>query len=136
MTQEQNEIVEQAAAKPSRPTCLPGLCAARVGDVVDLRDSLSSSQHSPRARRRGICLLGSAHAAGIPPHKLAYNMKLPGTYAAYALIMAVFGQTTKGIRMGLLLVNLATIFLVFCWVGVCGSDHRRYGRGLLRATFR
>jgi hypothetical protein len=29
------------------------------------------------------------------------------------LIMAVFGQTTEGIRMGLLIVNLATIFLVF-----------------------
>src|ERR1700676_2959186 len=30
---------------------------------------------------------------GIPPYQLAYNMKLPGTYGAYALIMAVFGQT-------------------------------------------
>ncbi len=31
---------------------------------------------------------------GIPPYELAYNMKLPGTYYAYALGMAVFGQTT------------------------------------------
>ena len=30
---------------------------------------------------------------GIPPYELAYNMKLPGTYFAYALGMAVFGQT-------------------------------------------
>ena len=30
---------------------------------------------------------------GIPPYKLAYNMKFPGTYAAYALIMSIFGQT-------------------------------------------
>ena len=30
---------------------------------------------------------------GIPPYELAYNMKLPGTYYAYALGMAVFGQT-------------------------------------------
>ena len=27
---------------------------------------------------------------GIPPYELAYNMKLPGTYAAYAAVMAVF----------------------------------------------
>ena len=50
---------------------------------------------------------------GIPPYALAYNMKLPGTYAAYAAIMAVFRQTTTGIRLGLLLINAATIVLVF-----------------------
>jgi len=50
---------------------------------------------------------------GIPPYTLAYNMKLPGTYAAYAVIMAAFGQTATGIRLGLLLINVATIVLVF-----------------------
>lgn len=50
---------------------------------------------------------------GIPPYKLAYNMKLPGTYAAYAVIMAIFGQTAAGIRLGVMLVNAATSFLVF-----------------------
>jgi len=50
---------------------------------------------------------------GIPPYKLAYNMKFPGTYAAYALIMSIFGQTTTGIHLGLLLVNTATIVLIF-----------------------
>src|SRR5438045_5627469 len=56
---------------------------------------------------------GQLMLQGMPPYKLAYNMKLPGTYAAYAMIMAVFGQTTEGIRMGVLVVNLAAIFLVF-----------------------
>ncbi|MEI6197319.1 MAG: hypothetical protein WCS42_23640, partial [Verrucomicrobiota bacterium] len=28
---------------------------------------------------------------GFPPYELAYNMKFPGTYLAYAAIMAVFG---------------------------------------------
>jgi hypothetical protein len=51
---------------------------------------------------------------GIPPYKLAYNMKLPGTYACYAAIMAVFGQTTSGIHFGFLLVTLATLALLFC----------------------
>jgi 4-amino-4-deoxy-L-arabinose transferase-like glycosyltransferase len=50
---------------------------------------------------------------GIPPYTLAYNMKLPGTYAAYAAIMAVFGQTSTGIRLGLIPVSAATIILVF-----------------------
>ena len=50
---------------------------------------------------------------GIPPYKLAYNMKFPGTYAAYAVIMSLFGQTIAGIHLGLLFVNAATIILVF-----------------------
>jgi hypothetical protein len=50
---------------------------------------------------------------GIPPYKLAYNMKFPGTYAAYALIMALFGQTIVGIHLGLLLINAATVLLIF-----------------------
>jgi hypothetical protein len=50
---------------------------------------------------------------GIPPYKLAYNMKLPGTYACYAAIMAVFGQTTGGIHLGFLLVNLGALALLF-----------------------
>jgi 4-amino-4-deoxy-L-arabinose transferase-like glycosyltransferase len=63
---------------------------------------------------------------GIPPYALAYNMKLPGTYAAYAAIMAVVGQTTTGIRLVLLLINGATIVLVFLLAqklagSICGS---------------
>src|SRR5215468_25060 len=50
---------------------------------------------------------------GIPPYKLAYNMKFPGTYAAYALIMSIFGQTIHAIHLGLLLLNVATIALIF-----------------------
>jgi hypothetical protein len=50
---------------------------------------------------------------GVPPYTLAYNMKFPGTYAAYAVIMSIFGQTITGIHLGLLLVNAATILLIF-----------------------
>src|SRR5436190_3306071 len=56
---------------------------------------------------------GQLMLQGIPPYKLAYNIKLPGTYAAYALIMAAFGQTIRGIHLGLLLVNSVTIVLVY-----------------------
>jgi hypothetical protein len=50
---------------------------------------------------------------GITPYKLAYNMKFPGTYAAYAVIMSILGQTVSGIHLGLLLVNAATVVLIF-----------------------
>jgi hypothetical protein len=50
---------------------------------------------------------------GIPPYQLAYNMKMPGIYYAYALVMAVFGQSIVGIHLGLLLVNAGAIALVF-----------------------
>jgi len=50
---------------------------------------------------------------GIPPYLEAYNMKLPGVYVSYALIMAVLGQTIAGIHIGLILVNSGCIVLVF-----------------------
>ena len=33
---------------------------------------------------------------GIPPYSLAYNMKFPGTYYAYAALMALFGESAWG----------------------------------------
>jgi hypothetical protein len=56
---------------------------------------------------------GQLMLQGIPPYKLAYNMKFPGTYAAYAVIMSIFGQTILGIHLGLLLINAATVALIF-----------------------
>src|SRR3982750_3621044 len=56
---------------------------------------------------------GQLMLQGIPPYELAYNMKLPGTYVAYVLILAVFGQTPSGVHLGLLVINSLTVFLVF-----------------------
>jgi hypothetical protein len=56
---------------------------------------------------------GQLMLQGIPPYRLAYNMKFPGVYAAYALMMSIFGQTNVGIHLGLLIVNIATIVIVF-----------------------
>lgn len=50
---------------------------------------------------------------GIPSYKLAYNMKLPGTYFAYAAGMAAFGQTARGIHLTLLVVNALTMVFIF-----------------------
>jgi general stress protein CsbA len=50
---------------------------------------------------------------GVAPYSLVYHMKLPGTYAAYAGIMAIFGESTQAIHFGFLLANLAAVLLVF-----------------------
>jgi 4-amino-4-deoxy-L-arabinose transferase-like glycosyltransferase len=50
---------------------------------------------------------------GIPPYQLAYNMKLPGTYVGYAAMMTLFGETSSGMHIGLLLMNAATSLLIF-----------------------
>jgi hypothetical protein len=57
--------------------------------------------------------MGQLILQGIPPYESAYNMKFPGTYAGYALIMSVFGQTIAGIHLGILLLNAAAIAMVF-----------------------
>mgnify|MGYP001596032700 FL=1 len=50
---------------------------------------------------------------GITPYQEAYNMKLPGIYYMYALIMAVFGESYKGIHIGLIIMNAGTMILLF-----------------------
>ena len=68
----------------------------------------------PLERDEGeFAYMGQLMLHGIPPYKLAYNMKLPGIYAAYALIMSLFGQTIAGIRAGFLLVSLVSTGIVF-----------------------
>lgn len=57
--------------------------------------------------------MGQLLLGGVPPYKIAANMKWPGTYISYALGMAVFGQTAEGIHYFLLVVNLATILFMF-----------------------
>ena len=56
---------------------------------------------------------GQLMLQGIPPYQIAYNMKLPGTYAAYAAIMAIAGQTVPAIHLGLMVINTLTILLLY-----------------------
>lgn len=60
--------------------------------------------------------MGQLILQGIPPYKLAYTMKLPGTGAMYALGMAVFGQTPAGIHLAALCVTTLTALMLF-WLG-------------------
>ena len=50
---------------------------------------------------------------GIPPYGEIYNVKLPGTYAAYAVIIKIFGQTVRGVHAGLMVVNALTVVLLY-----------------------
>ncbi len=56
---------------------------------------------------------GQLMLEGVPPYQLIYNMKMPGIYAAYALLMALFGQSVTGIRLGFMFVNMAAILLLY-----------------------
>jgi len=56
---------------------------------------------------------GQLMLQGVPPYEQAYNMKMPGIYAAYALLLALFGETHTAIHLGLLLINAGTILLTF-----------------------
>jgi 4-amino-4-deoxy-L-arabinose transferase-like glycosyltransferase len=69
---------------------------------------------TPLERDEGeFAYAGQLMLQGIPPYKLFYNMKFPGIYAAYALLMFLFGESAAGIHFGLLLVNVAGILLLY-----------------------
>jgi hypothetical protein len=74
---------------------------------------------------------GQLMLQGIPPYQLAYNMKFPGTYAAYAAIMALFGQTPAGIHFGVLCLTTLTTLMLF-WLGKQILD---WTAGMVAATF-
>jgi len=87
------------------------LLAVVIAVVVFIRIHLLAI---PLERDEGeYAYAGQLMLEGIPPYRLAYNMKFPGAYAAYALIMWIFGQTSIGIHLGLLIVNIASIVVVF-----------------------
>jgi hypothetical protein len=57
--------------------------------------------------------IGSMLLDGIPPYARAWNMKMPGIYAVYALVLGVFGRTIAGVHLGLLVANALSTALVF-----------------------
>src|SRR5207253_11359679 len=87
---------------------VPALMILFVG-VIRIR-----LREMPLERDEGLyAYAGQLMLQGIPPYKLAYNMKFPGIYGAYALMMLVFGQTAAGIHTGLLFANVSSIILMF-----------------------
>src|SRR5256885_2472029 len=103
--EEQNQILEQAAAKPLvRPSYVAyALLTLILLLTCAIRIHL---RNIPLERDEGeYAYAGQLMLQGMPPYKLAYNMKLPGTYAAYALIMAGFWLQHNGVRLCGLVVS-------------------------------
>jgi Dolichyl-phosphate-mannose-protein mannosyltransferase len=88
--------------------CLLGLVVVFFALVrVRLRDV-------PLERDEGeYAYAGQLLLHGLPPYQFVYSVKLPGTYAAYAVILGLFGQNAAAIHIGLLTVNAATTLLLF-----------------------
>ena len=79
------------------------LAVAVFGLIVAIRIRLLEI---PLERDEGeYAYAGQLLLQGIPPYKLAYSMKFPGTYVAYAITMLLFGQNITAIHLWLLLVN-------------------------------
>lgn len=57
--------------------------------------------------------IGHLLLEGVAPYGVTGNHKFPGAYLAYVAIMALFGETTPAIHIGLLFVNLITAVLLF-----------------------
>ena len=81
-------------ATPKRPRFWPWL----IVFAVVLLSSLIRFRllEMPLERDEGeYAYAGQLILQGIPPYELAWNLKLPGTYYAYAVGMAIFGQTVS-----------------------------------------
>lgn len=69
---------------------------------------------APLERDEGeFAYIGQQILRGIPPFESGFSTKFPGIHAAYALIMAIFGESAGSIHFGLLLINLGSIFILF-----------------------
>lgn len=60
---------------------------------------------------------------GEVPYVAAANMKLPGIYVAYAAILGLLGESATAIRLGLIVVNLAGVWLVARLGRALAGDH-------------
>ncbi len=56
---------------------------------------------------------GQLMLQGIPPYEKVYNMKMPGLYAAYAMLLVPFGPPYTGIHVGLIFLNLGAVIFIF-----------------------
>ena len=101
-------------ATPGRDWYSPVILALFVLVVLATTIVRFHALQVPLERDEGeYALMGKLILDGVPPYQEAANMKLPGTYYAYAAFMAVFGQTIEGIHLGLMVVNLLSTVLLF-----------------------
>jgi hypothetical protein len=107
---ETKRVRQKIAFAPGFVLCCYALLFVSIALFAAIRFHL---RHIPLDRDDGeYAYMGQLILDGVPPYTVAANMKLPGTYAAYAVLMAIFGQTTAGIHMSVIVVtSLSAIFL-------------------------
>src|SRR5580765_3414099 len=102
------------ASAPRQRVAGPGRLAARAGawagplllaaTLVTAFGVRARLLEMPLERDEGeYAYAGQLILQGVPPYAEACNMKLPGVYYAYAVIMRLFGETARGIHWGLAL---------------------------------
>ncbi len=70
--------------------------------------------HIPLERDEGeYAYAGSLILHGKLPYKDAYNMKFPGTYFMYSLLMAIGGESIEAIRYGVTVIVLLTALGIY-----------------------
>ncbi|MCX7015371.1 MAG: glycosyltransferase family 39 protein [Candidatus Sumerlaeota bacterium] len=68
----------------------------------------------PLERDEGVyAYLGRLILQGVPMYSDAADLQMPLLWLSYAGFMALFGKSVVGIHLGLLVVNLATVWLMF-----------------------
>lgn len=66
--------------------------------------------------------MGQLLLQGHLPYEEAYNLKLPGTYFVFALIMLIFGQSHIAVHFGLLLTVIATgLFMLLFFKNIANA---------------
>ena len=108
------------AARARRPSALKWIssphvcCMLLLGVIVFFALVRFRLRAIPLERDEGeFAYGGQLIVQGSPLYKGVYTLKLPGTYAAYAVIFRVVGQSAANIHIGLIFVNAATTLLLF-----------------------
>lgn len=95
----------------SQETCLLLMAGLFLGVVVWVRLRLLGL---PLERdEREYAYMAQQLLQGVLPYTEAHSMKFPGIFFVYAGVLAILGQNLVAIHLSLLLVNLATAFLLF-----------------------
>jgi hypothetical protein len=113
-TGEAGEAGEAETTSPPASRMHPGWWISLLVLLLTVAVLRARLLEMPLERDEGeYAFAGQLLRQGVSPYAEAYNMKLPGVYVAYAALMSVFGESIRGIHIGLLFVNAATIGLLF-----------------------
>ncbi len=93
----------------------------------------------PMERDEGIyAYFGQLVLDGQTPYLDFHEFKFPGIYYGYALLIAIFGKTVEGLHVGILILNLATIYFCFLigkkWFNTTAGIAAAVGYALLSLT--